>query len=189
MKKIANKIAMTGLVVASAFGDGGFIGFEGGSTRTDIRYGAHDIVPQISVRAGYATKNYKYYFGYVYNAQAKKDHARFNRVGTEKWQSQNFIFGADVTPEISKDIRFVAGAYAGYSYMNLDLEAPSTGYSSSDNAGGFLAGLKSGLIFDLKNGDEFELGVKADKTWYKKTAELKKQRETKISTYIGYNYK
>lgn len=192
--KLAKLILASSLVASFAFAEGAFVGVVGGynfMTKIEVdetNLSIKDKNAFLGVKGGYDFGAWRAYGQYNYNLKFSKDYFYAGYESTVEFKGHEFLVGADWTPSISENLKLAVGPYLGYARFKFeDSEKGGPGYVSG-NGDGFILGGKVGIIADSNVG-EFEIGVKADKTWFGETEYLYEMDKTTVGLYIGYNFK
>lgn len=108
-------------------------------------------------------------------------------------ENSQILIGADYTPEITRNFKFLAGIYTGLTVLDLDVKATTTNASLtiSDTGRDWTIGGKLGGIYSFDERNELEFGVRYDKTKFDLEIgdEKDKIKHTNSGVYLGYNYK
>ena len=205
-----NKIliaAFAAAVCASAsFGEGIFLGIEGDysfKSSLTTKWSEEDwetdkdrkAQAALGFKGGYDFGIARAYGQYLYAFKASKTNTDEDGVVKHEWNKHILLVGGDFTPEITSDLKLVAGAYTGVSflkykdsYRNFDGASGST----TETTPGWVIGAKLGGLYSFDTHHEIEFGYKADYTRYKasKFGEgVNKVYETNHGIYLGYNFK
>ena len=201
--KISNicfKVALLGsLVCSSALAKGAFVGVSGGynyknGNELKVDDGKiKDAVPTFGVKGGYDFDVARVYGEYIYGSEGKASQRDGADAIEAKWKTHKFLIGADYTPEITRNFKFLAGIYTGLTVLDLDVKATTTNASLtiSDTGRDWTIGGKLGGIYSFDERNELEFGVRYDKTKFDLEIgdEKDKIKHTNSGVYLGYNYK
>jgi len=149
-------------------------------------YSWSDRAGEFGFKIGYVfSKNHRGYAGY-YKSGTVKDSA--------EWEASlsKFLVGYDYTPEIAKTWRGVLGLYGGYAKVDMSVD------DLSFSVNGTLFGGKLGVIYELGEKSEIEMGIKVERVGLKDkqfvedaigTSSIANYTQTNRGIFIGYNYK
>ena len=159
----------------------------------------------LGLKSGYDFGQFRVYGQYQHNFKAKESvSTEFNYggfvdkdEGEESWTTNDLTVGADYTPSFTDNFKGLVGGYLGYSRLKYKYNIVHTYnngknvkyWSGSDNANGFLYGLRLGGIYNFNQNNELEFGVKAEQTRYKFKEDSEKFKSTNYGAFVGYNYK
>lgn len=115
----------------------------------------------------------------------------------------NFVIGADFTPQVNQDIKFLIGIYSGIEIANYKITANQTNVYilSEDTDTAYIYGVRIGGIYSFNDHNEIEIGLNLDQSKYTKTTEKyinagvlqeDDKADTKrsgVGIFVGYNYK
>lgn len=209
MKKlILGAILASSFATTSALADGAFMGIESDYSFIKAKYKDEDgdIVGDsiksgqlgLGVKAGYDFDDYRVYASYGYDFTASKNRSYDEGYVKDKWKKHTFLLGADYTPKIGANFKFLVGAYTGFSRLSVkeawadvkNGKVTETG-NNNFNKTGWVIGSKVGGIYEINANNAVEFGYKADYTKYGKVekAEITKLKETNHGIYAGYTYK
>lgn len=186
------------LACVFAFGEGGFIGAEGDySFRSNLSWNeisAKKGRTAFGLKGGFDYDDRKFYAAYIYGFETKDDVSVGNFSQNFKWKTYKLIFGGDLTPMISPELKFVAGGYVGIALLDWKYEISNvSGYHNrSDSGHGALFGLRLGGDYAIDERNEVEFGFKADWTKYSFSVHLdgfKGHSERNFGPYVSYYYK
>ena len=201
--KISNvcfKVALLGsLVCSSALAKGAFMGVSGGynyKSGNELKVDGdktRDAVPTFGIKGGYDFDAMRVYGEYIYGSEGKASQRDAADAIEAKWKTHKFLVGADYTPEITRNFKFLAGIYTGLTVLDLDVKATTTNASLtiSDTGRDWTIGGKLGGIYSFDERNELEFGVRYDKTKFDLEIgdEKDKIKHTNSGVYLGYNYK
>lgn len=227
MKKIFLSIFVLGFVLSFANAKGVFVGVETGYQKnsfdhkeakekikqpiaTGIKYKDYFSKPAFGIKAGYDFDVFRAYGKFDYMSsqdikfEAPVDIGGLTFQSTFKFETMQFILGADWTPNIpidgKSDIKASVGGFIGVNKQETKLmhglcdarTGKCVGFSSQtshfkDILGkketSFLLGFKLGGIYPINQHNEIELNL-AYSTNFAKTL-----KTNKLGAFVGYNYK
>lgn len=202
MKSLGFKLVLlSSLACLNAFAEGAFIGIDTDySFRSEhkIKNGDDENVKfndgqfGVGLKAGYDFDGFRVYAKYSYDPKASK---YFSDAKEDvKWETHKFVVGADYTPAINDDFKFVAGGYAGYVRQNFNLRPNNSKYNENFSINGIVLGAKVGGIYNIDKHNEIEFGYNIEYAKYSNKALLdggasNNHYETNHGLYLGYNYK
>ncbi|MGH1600748.1 outer membrane beta-barrel protein [Campylobacter majalis] len=185
MKKVLVSALVAGVCASAAFAEGAFVGVNAGyDIRSQLKADGDkvkDSRPTIELKAGYDFDIFRVYGSYEYGFEAK-DSIDGSKL---KYKTHKFLLNADYTPEITTDLKLVAGGYVGASYLKLKVFDEAGTNKVSDTAP--IIGLRLGAQYSLDTNNAIEFGVKTDYAKHKRDGESAKNTNTGL--YLGYNYK
>lgn len=171
-------------------------------------------------KLGYDFDIARVYGAYNHNFKAKADtnywdsslYSNYISSGEIKWNSNDFILGADYTPKFSIsriDFKAVLGAFGGLSKIDIKHEERGVNiYGLAQMQGslnGFIYGLRLGSIYEINKNNEVEFGFKFSQAKYsdkdttinvcnsmncfEENLKLSDTKLTNKGVFVGYNYK
>ena len=169
-------------------------------------------------KLGYDFDIARVYGAYNHNFKAKADTNNywdnalglgFSMSGEIKWNSNDFVLGADLTPKFSIagiDFKAILGAWAGRSEIDIEYKdtAASESIQMNESQNGYIYGFRFGGIYEINKNNEVEFGFKfsqakySDKdttmdvclpVCYQENFKLSDTKLTNTGIFVGYNYK
>ncbi|QKF70531.1 outer membrane beta-barrel protein [Campylobacter geochelonis] len=201
MKNLLVKSALVAIMLgSSAFAQSPFFGVYGGYSKSKLDADSvgsiDDKRASLGIKGGYDFDKFRVYGAYEYGLKGSISESGVLANGPYdsklEWKRHNFLVGADLTPKVGNNFKFLAGVYAGYSLLDLkaDLNFGANSYSETDRVGGFIYGAKVGGIYSVNANNELELGYRYDKANYDSISNGNIDvDESNHGPYIGYNYK
>ncbi|PSM52218.1 hypothetical protein CBLAS_0211 [Campylobacter blaseri] len=194
MKNVLVKtILASSLVASSMLAEGLFVGGEAGYYKTSTSLIEDPGLPtekkvtfkkshaSLGFKAGYDFDMYRVYGEYIHNFKAK---INFEDGAYISQKSDDILIGADYTPKITDNFKFVVGAFGGRSKMKYKVKNDLNEIFKFSGHG-WKIGAKVGGIYEINSQNEVEFGVKAAFAKYKSLDNKPKP----YGAYIGYNYK
>ncbi|WP_169754093.1 outer membrane beta-barrel protein [Campylobacter curvus] len=193
--KISNallKVAVLGSLACScALAQGAFVGgsvgynFKSGNELKDDGIKFKDSSIPLGVQGGYDFGDYRVYGEYVYGTKAKAHKTVGDVKADLKWKTHKFLVGADYTPQVAQNLRFLVGAYTGLTYLDYKLGTvgPGERVHISDNSTDWAIGGRVGGLYSFDEHNEVELGLRYDRT------KFDEGKFNSYGLYAAYNYK
>ncbi|MBR6952804.1 MAG: hypothetical protein IKH66_03185 [Campylobacter sp.] len=180
-----------------------FVGFDGVyNIKSELELDAGNVSGKIKdstfglgLKVGYDFDLFRVYGEYLYKTKAKDSYSDNDGESLYEWNAHQFLIGADYTPRLMENFKFVLGAYTGISRLNYEISTTDIvlgNYDDKVNKTGWLLGAKIGGIYELNSNNEIEFGVKGDYVNYGSVSDYDGSldfTEMNYGLYLGYNFK
>lgn len=215
MKKILVLSSCVALLASSVYAGGFFIGGEGGFSTTSRENTITRFLSQ------YRSDGYGYsngYYGYIpsgYYTTTYEDtfetsifnflyglnvgfYGKYSRIyasygsllgRSNSGTTHKFALGVDFTPQIRNSLSIIFGFYGGYAYLYKPVDI-----NPNYNFSGILLGGKVGVLYELNEHNEIQLGIKTEWIGFldpttDNDGYSQRITDKNIGLYVGYNYK
>lgn len=192
MKILSGVLIASSVLCSVALAESAFMGVETGygfTSKLSSDYG--DVkdhgIPTLGIKGGYDYDAFRIYGAYNYDFKAKVNEDE-DKV---EWTKHAITLGADWTPEINENFKFLLGAYGGLGILDFNGEVTYDDYyvKVDETSVGFLLGARVGGLAEIDEHNEVEFGFKTEWSTYKDFEYIDDIDNTVYEIYAGYNYK